>query len=478
MIPGFIANPHFDTDFEAWVPDEGLTTVWLAGDVNGSPSSGSVRGTDSSNFYQVKSIKQCVAIPTTSTLLTLDGFVYVPSILTLGSGAALAVIWYTGPNCTNFLTRHDAFVPTATGTFTYRNITVHPPAGTQSANVLLEVVRVGSTGSQVGQFDSIAFDYNYPASISSVEPNNALAGATVTITGANIGSATNVTFNSYPVTFTIANRTTIRAIVPQSTTGSGPVRVSTPGNTATGPIFTWGCVFGRSPASASFAEDGGSGTINVTATSGCSWTTTTTAPWITLASGGGSGNGNVGYTVSANSSCDARTGSITVAGQSFTVNQAGLGSACAPASGAQFHGDFNGDGNDDILIRYSDATLAVWLMSGATIDFDAVIGSAGIYEVVGIGDFDGDNRSDILLREPTGQLGMWKMNGASVSSGHYVGSTGTSTVAGVGDFNGDGARRRSPAGFGGRRGNVADERTPHRFRPLRSVKLEVTQSPQ
>jgi hypothetical protein len=48
------------------------------------------------------------------------------------------------------------------------------------------------------------------------------------------------------------------------------------------------------------------------------------AAWITVTSGAnGSGNGTVRYVVDRNGTRAARAGTITIAGQVFTVNQAG-----------------------------------------------------------------------------------------------------------------------------------------------------------
>ncbi len=82
------------------------------------------------------------------------------------------------------------------------------------------------------------------------------------------------------------------------------------------------CSYTLSATMASFAESGGSGSVNVTTTAGCAWTATSNANWITINSGAtGNGNGTVNFTVAANTGL-ARTGMITVAGQTFTVNQA------------------------------------------------------------------------------------------------------------------------------------------------------------
>ena len=89
------------------------------------------------------------------------------------------------------------------------------------------------------------------------------------------------------------------------------------------------CTFSRSPASQSFAANGGTGSVNVTAPDGCDWTAVSNAGWITITSGqSGSGNGTVAYAVTANTSTSSGTGTMTVAGQAFTVTQAGTPSNC------------------------------------------------------------------------------------------------------------------------------------------------------
>ncbi len=62
----------------------------------------------------------------------------------------------------------------------------------------------------------------------------------------------------------------------------------------------------------------------MTAGAGCNWTANSNANWITVTSGAsGTGNGAVGFIVPPNLG-DARTGTITVAGHTFTVTQAAL----------------------------------------------------------------------------------------------------------------------------------------------------------
>jgi len=56
--------------------------------------------------------------------------------------------------------------------------------------------------------------------------------------------------------------------------------------------------------------------------SGCAWTAVRNVPWITITSGGsGAGNGSVAYSVTANTGTLSRTGTISIAGKTFTVTQ-------------------------------------------------------------------------------------------------------------------------------------------------------------
>jgi hypothetical protein len=82
------------------------------------------------------------------------------------------------------------------------------------------------------------------------------------------------------------------------------------------------CTYSIFPTSQSFSSAGGSGSVNVTAPSGCPWTATSNASWITITSGSsGNGNGTVNYSVASNPSTTPRTGTMTIAGQTFIVTQ-------------------------------------------------------------------------------------------------------------------------------------------------------------
>jgi hypothetical protein len=96
-------------------------------------------------------------------------------------------------------------------------------------------------------------------------------------------------------------------------------------------------------------------------------------------------------------------------------------------------GDFNADGDADLLWRNSNGTVSEWLMRGSTVaDGSAVtlngsaVNVAANWQVVEIGDFNGDGSSDILWRDGgTGATAEWLMTGNVVTAQISLTSNGT-----------------------------------------------------
>jgi len=90
------------------------------------------------------------------------------------------------------------------------------------------------------------------------------------------------------------------------------------------------CTYSISPTSQNVTVSATTGTVTVTAGGGCTWTATGNVPWLAVTSGAsGTGNGPVGFSVAANTGA-ARSGTMTIAGQTFTVNQAACTYSIAP----------------------------------------------------------------------------------------------------------------------------------------------------
>lgn len=112
--------------------------------------------------------------------------------------------------------------------------------------------------------------------------------------------------------------------------------------------------------------------------------------------------------------------------------------------GGSFHGDFNGDGTDDILWQNQDTGLVTaWIISNGavtnSVDIETI--DPAVWQVIGVGDVDGDGTDDILgHNQDTGLVGAWIMNNGAVARWVNMGTADPSVwrAVGVGDFNGDG----------------------------------------
>ena len=82
------------------------------------------------------------------------------------------------------------------------------------------------------------------------------------------------------------------------------------------------CAFTLSTTNQAMPAGGGGSSVTVTTNTGCGWTATTHATWITITRGTpGSGTGPLSFSVTANTTSTARTGTLTVAGQTVTLTQ-------------------------------------------------------------------------------------------------------------------------------------------------------------
>jgi hypothetical protein len=85
------------------------------------------------------------------------------------------------------------------------------------------------------------------------------------------------------------------------------------------------CAITLSPTSVSVGAGGGSSTITITTSSVCNWVSISNDAFIVLTSpSSGSGNGSLTFSVIANTGA-ARTGTVTISGQTITVSQAASG---------------------------------------------------------------------------------------------------------------------------------------------------------
>ncbi|MBZ5582674.1 MAG: hypothetical protein LAQ30_10830, partial [Acidobacteriia bacterium] len=132
---------------------------------------------------------------------------------------------------------------------------------------------------------------------------------------------------------------------------------ATPPGVQTGKFGTWwaetlapsagaACTYSVTPASQAFSNTG-TGNLSVATGSGCPWMAASNVPWITINSGTpGSGNGSVTYFVAQNPAGSSfAAGTITVAGQTFTVTQGSASQQPAfPAQGVVNAASYQGGG--------------------------------------------------------------------------------------------------------------------------------------
>ena len=141
------------------------------------------------------------------------------------------------------------------------------------------------------------------------------------------------TLLSTPLQLGVSYEAVVAAVGPS---GSGS---STRSNTFE---LTTACTATLSGSSQSVGAGVTTGSVDVT--SACGWAAVSSAPWLTITSAAtGTGNSTIGFSVSANTATSPRSGTLTIAGNSFTVNQAALScstslsvtsQAAAPGGGA------------------------------------------------------------------------------------------------------------------------------------------------
>ena len=173
------------------------------------------------------------------------------------------------------------------------------------------VTRTGSTATP------LAVLYTVSGSAAAGSDYNALSGSVTIPTGSATATITVTPINDTAVE---SDQTVVATLA-----ANAAYTVGSPGS-ATVVIVSDDCSFSISPTSQSFSSSGGTGSVSVTATTGCNWKAVSKNSFITRTSAStGSGNGTVNYSVAANTSTGSRTGTMTIAGRTFTVTQAGAG---------------------------------------------------------------------------------------------------------------------------------------------------------
>jgi hypothetical protein len=132
-----------------------------------------------------------------------------------------------------------------------------------------------------------------------------------------------------------------------------------------------GCAFSLVPAGATFSAAGGNGSVTVVGGASCAWMGTSDSSFLTITGGfSGIGSGTVTYSVDANASSAARTGTLTIAGVSFTVSQAGFATMAVDHTLLSF-GATNAGGilisttaSQRVAVTFTGVTTGTWTAAG------------------------------------------------------------------------------------------------------------------
>ncbi|MDQ3748704.1 MAG: S8 family serine peptidase [Acidobacteriota bacterium] len=152
------------------------------------------------------------------------------------------------------------------------------------------------------------------------------------------------------------------------------------------------CNFSLSQNSVFVANlSGGNFSVNVTAPTNCDFSAVSNASWINVTNGNpGSGNSTVSFLVVANNGA-VRTGTIMIAGQTFTVSQQGGDAGITPIL------DFDGDGRTDFsAIQNTNGTM-LWNNFRSTSGYSAVNFGTFADDIPVANDFDGDDKADVAV---------------------------------------------------------------------------------
>ena len=170
----------------------------------------------------------------------------------------------------------------------------------------------------------------------------ALSSVATSVGAAATTGAVSVTAGTTCAWTARANVTWLTVTSGASVTGAGNVNYSVSANTASasrsgtltiaGQTFTVNqsgssptCTYTINPTSRNAVAAGETVSVSVTSGTGCNWTASSPVSWVVVTSGAsGSSNGSATLTVSANPGTSSRTTTVTIAGRSFTVTQAGV----------------------------------------------------------------------------------------------------------------------------------------------------------
>ena len=167
----------------------------------------------------------------------------------------------------------------------------------------------------------------------------------ITVSSGSSGST------SGTVNFTVAQNT--------GTTRSGTITVA--GYVVTVSQGTVGCTFSLTPTSQAFSSSGGTGTATLSTQTGCGWTATSDAAFVTLGAPNGTGSAAISYTVQANPTSASRGTTLRIGGKTLSVTQAGR--ACSYVIGPTSFSLAAAGATGNITVLVSGAGACGWTLA-------------------------------------------------------------------------------------------------------------------
>jgi hypothetical protein len=181
----------------------------------------------------------------------------------------------------------------------------------------------------------------YSLSTTSVSvPSTANTGSFSVVTGSSCSwtAASNVSWVTISAGASGAGIGTVSYAVDANTTGaarSGTLTVA--GQIVTIAQSVSSCTYSVSTTSVSVPSTANTGSFSVVTGSSCAWTAASNVSWAAITAGAsGAGIGTVSYSILANAGA-ARGGTLTVAGQTVTINQAAGSQSQPPAQPKNLH---------------------------------------------------------------------------------------------------------------------------------------------
>lgn len=243
--------------------------------------------------------------------------------VTAGNGSG-AVGVLTGTSCTWTASSPVSWITVAGGTRTgpgTANLSIAANTATTSRSATLTVAGRPFTVTQAGASSSCAPSISPTALFP--PPGGTTGTIAVTVAAGCSWSAVGDEWVRFSPTSGTGNGSVTYQVDPNQSTSSRSWTVKVAGTTVTLTQGAGGgCSFTVAPGSVSAPGTGSTGTLAVTTTTGCAWTASSPASWVTVQPASGSGNANVTFTVAANTTTAARSVSLTVAGKSVAVSQA------------------------------------------------------------------------------------------------------------------------------------------------------------